>query len=323
MPRHVIADHNAALPDLHRAAARGDAGGVVAAIAAGQSVHTLDGLVGAGALHYAAQSGSVEVVGLLLDHGALPNLQAHSHGMTPLMVAVWHRNPHVVARLLADPLIDVDIRARTGATAESQIGGGFADNDADETIRAHFARWREARPDLPLIAVLEDPELSGADKTARIGDLLTQGADPNETAGFSNIDNPGHTALLIAARDGHAEVVQALLDAGADMTLVDGLMLAHPAHKAAYMGHPEVMRILAAHPDFFKIADSQGPFNGYTALHDAIWHGHAETAEVLLRAEVRTDLKGHDGRTPAELARHGEYADLANDIDERKADDHA
>ncbi len=127
---------------------------------------------------------------------------------------------------------------------------------------------------------------------------------------MSNPGNPGHTALLIASRDGYAAIVDLLLQAGADMTRVDGFMLAHPAHKAGYMGQADVMRILTAHPDFPKIADIQGPFNGYTALHDAIWHGHLETTKILLDAGVRTDLKGYDGLTPADLAAHCGYSEL-------------
>ena len=314
MAHHFIPHHDAALPQLHRAAARGDLAGVREALSAGHSVHELDGVMGASALHYGAQSPTVDVVNLLLDSGALPNLQAHSHGMTPLMVAVWHRNPDTVARLLAHPDIDVGVQSRGGATAEGMIGGGFAANGADETIRGHFKRWHRAQPDLPLIAVLETPDLSSVDKAAKIRDLLAKGADPNETAGFSSNENPGHSALLIAARSGYADVVRILLDAGADMTLVDGFMLAHPAHKAGYTGRADVMGILVAHRDFQKIADAQGPFNGYTALHDAAWHGHDETAEVLLQAGVRTDLKGYDGRTPKELAQTGGYSDLAKRI---------
>lgn len=318
MKRIVLKQHDATLPDLHRAAARGDLGAMRKAMASGGTVHQLDPIMGASALHMAALGGSVEAIDLLLDAGALPNVQAHCHGMTPLMVAVWHRNPGVVERLLAHPGIDVGMRSRMGATAEELIGGFVADqpaNDSDDRIRRHFADWRAARPDRPMIAVLEDATLSLDEKTARVVALLANGADPDEVANVSNPHNPGHSAVLIAARDGMTDIVKALLEAGADIRLADHFMLAHAAHKAAYNGHADVMRLLAGHSDFGTIADIQGPFNGYTALHDAAWHGHEETVGVLLDAGVQRDLVGYDGRTAAELARHNGHDGIATLIE--------
>lgn len=317
MKRHALNAHDSGLPALHRHAARGALSAVQAALDDGHPLLELDATMGASALHYAAQGGSVSVVDLLLQRGALVNLQAHSHGMTPLMVAVWHRQTAVVEHLLAQPEIDVDIRARTGATAEEMIGGGSGpyEVEKDKAIRAAFTHWRQARPALSIITALEDPTTAEKNKTALIRSLLSDGADPNEVAGASSANNPGHSALLIAARDGLADVVAALLAAGADMTLVGNFMRAHPAHKAAYMGRAEVLRHLCAHPDFGKIANVQGPFNGYTALHDAAWHGHIEATRVLLEAGVRTDLTGYDGLTPARLAEHSGYPEVARLID--------
>jgi ankyrin repeat protein len=42
------------------------------------------------------------------------------------------------------------------------------------------------------------------------------------------------------------------------------------------------------------MADAQSPFNGYIALHEAVWRGHIEAARVLLAAGARTDLAGDD-----------------------------
>lgn len=131
---------------------------------------------------------------------------------------------------------------------------------------------------------------------------LREGADPNEMA----VD--GHTPLLDAAREGHADVVAELLAAGSDVGIVDHLMKATPGHKAAYMGHAEATRLLIEEGRLDLGA--QGPYNGYTALHDATWHGHFETARILLEAGARTDLKGLDGRTVQEMAREYGYDEL-------------
>ncbi|MBD9651312.1 hypothetical protein IB267_23465 [Ensifer sp. ENS09] len=87
------------------------------------------------------------------------------------------------------------------------------------------------------------------------------------------------------------------------MTLVDHFMRAHPAHKAAYMGRSDVITALVAHPRFAEIADIQGPFNGYTAPHDAVWMGHADTVAILFDDGVSLAPRGHDGQTAAEMAR--------------------
>jgi ankyrin repeat protein len=46
----------------------------------------------------------------------------------------------------------------------------------------------------------------------------------------------------------------------------------------------------------------QGATNGYTPLHDALWHGYDECARVLVDAGASLDLVGHDGKSPADLA---------------------
>ncbi len=311
LPRHALQDHGAALPALHLAAARGDAATVAGLLAAGADPLQLDPLMGASPLHLAAQGGSAAVMEALLQYGAFVNLQSHSHGMTPLMISVWHRRPAVAKVLLAHPDIDPTIRSRLGMTAEEMLDTKTAQ---DAELRAVFggfhARVAAARQRQPLLAVLEDEMLSGAEKEARIATLLAEGADPDVVAPVHSARNPGHTPLLIAARDGLAGAVQALLDAGADPTLVDHFMLAHAAHKAAYMGHDVALVALTRHERFAEIADAQGPFNGYTALHDAVWHGHVEAVRLLLEAGVRSDLLGHDGRSAADLARDYGYDEI-------------
>jgi len=83
---------------------------------------------------------------------------------------------------------------------------------------------------------------------------------------------------------------------------------ATPGHKAGYQGQAEVAKLLVA--DNRLELNAQGPYNGYTALHDAIWHGRTETVKVLLDAGARLDLRTHTGHTPLELAIHYGYQDI-------------
>ena len=70
-------------------------------LAAGADVLTAEPLMGATALHKAAQSGDVEVIGRLLDQGALVDQQSARLGHTPLMDAVQHKHEAAVRLLLA------------------------------------------------------------------------------------------------------------------------------------------------------------------------------------------------------------------------------
>ena len=105
---------------------------------------------------------------------------------------------------------------------------------------------------------------------------------------------------MIAAYKGYTEIVEKLLEAGADITAVDPGMKATALHAAAYAGRTEAARVLIA----YKIdIDKQGPYNGYTALHDAIWQNNIETAKVIIEAGASLEIKSKDGQTALDLAK--------------------
>jgi len=133
--------------------------------------------------------------------------------------------------------------------------------------------------------------------------LIDKNVDVNAKAPLVGSRFDGYTPLLAASFLGHTEIVKILLDAGADPTMVDDQMKATAAHKAGYHGRTETAKVLvdkAANKGLDL--NAQGSYNGYTALHDAIWHCHKETVEVLLKAQVRLDLKTYSGHTALGLA---------------------
>ncbi len=310
---------------LMLAAAQDDHVRVAKLLGGGADVRALDDHVGAAALHFAATAGAVNAARLLLEHGAPLNLQVASHGATAIMTAVWHRRPPMVELLLARPEINVHLRSCFGATAmdlveaDAVTGKGekrTAQHRAEDVQRiaaaleSHLAHLRERQDSQRLIALLSQNNLEDSEIAAQAKTLLEIGEDVNQTAPNSCSGNDGHTPLLIAARDGCAQTVQVLLDAGADIRRTDTYMQAHAAHKAAYNGHANVLRLLAAHPDFPAIRDARGPFNGYTALHDAVWHGHIEAAGALLDGGADPRVAAHDGKRPADLAKAYGYDDV-------------
>lgn len=107
-----------------------------------------------------------------------------------------------------------------------------------------------------------------------------------------------------------------MLDAGADQTIPGNYMAAIPLHKAAYFGRADMLKLLSQYEGFDEVKDAMGPNNGYTPLHDAIWHGHTEAAKVLIEAGSDTNIVAYDGLTPKDLAQQFGYQDIVELIDE-------
>lgn len=87
-------------PPLMVAAGMGDAREVESLLAAGADALAVEPVMGATALHKAAQAGSAAVLGLLLDHGAFIDQQSPVLGNTPLIDAVLHKHEDAVRLLL-------------------------------------------------------------------------------------------------------------------------------------------------------------------------------------------------------------------------------
>lgn len=294
-------------------------------LVAGADVHVIDSVMGASALHYAAQSGTIDVARLLLDHGAFINLQTPTTGLTPLITAVWAKQVSMV-RYLLERGATLDVRTNLGgATVWDFIGSGirwtagFTEPEAERwgrEIRALLEARQQQDAAVQAGQPLMQAVLQG--DLAEVTRLIAANADVNAKTPVLANGNDGQTPLLVACFLGHGEIAAELLAAGADPHIVDFLLGATPAHKAAYAGRPEALRALR---DQGAVEiNAQGPFNGYTALHDAVWHGHREAMEVILDwPGVRLDLRGLDGRTADELAADLGYHDLADQIRARLA----
>ena len=138
---------------------------------------------------------------------------------------------------------------------------------------------------------------------AGVKKLIEQGVNVSE------LDGNGDAPLVMAAYEGHNEIVKLLLEAGADVTAVDPGMKATALHAASYAGRTEAAKLLIA----YKIdIDKQGPYNGYTALHDAIWQSHIETAKVIIEAGANLTLKSNQGQNPLDFARSKRLTELVN-----------
>lgn len=277
-------------------------------LSAGADVHAVEARMGTTALHKAAQAGSLGAVRALLEHGAFIDQQSAAVGNTALMDATMHKHEGVVRHLL-------DSGART--MPRNYAGENALDLARTGGLEA-IAGLIEARVESDQ-ARIEGLLLMAAvkrDDLAEVRRLVTAGHAIDERSPKSGGTDEDCTPLGMAARMGNTRIVRALLELGADASLPNGPMKATAAHEAAYFGHASVLRVLAPQrcdePPVLDI-DAQGDYNGMTALHDAVWHGHLEAARALVQSGAQLDLRSHAGLSPralAELYGYGEIAEM-------------
>jgi ankyrin repeat protein len=125
----------------------------------------------------------------------------------------------------------------------------------------------------------------GLHRAARLGRaeivsaLLDAGASIDARTRFRTPMHGRETALLIAARQGHAPVARLLLDRHADPDLLDATHRAALSH-AAGAGHDDVVALLIERGAAVDPVDDQQR----TPLHWAIVGGHATAAIALIDA---------------------------------------
>ncbi|KAK1169625.1 ankyrin repeat domain-containing protein 50 [Acipenser oxyrinchus oxyrinchus] len=124
--------------------------------------------------------------------------------------------------------------------------------------------------------------------------LLSKGADPQIQ------DHQGQTPVMLAARQGHARVLQCLL-AWAQWEERAPHLVNHADREgwtalrsAAWGGHAEAVRILLEAGAEVDGSDSEGR----TALRAAAWGGHEEILCTLLDYGAQVDQPDREGRTP-------------------------
>jgi uncharacterized protein len=313
-------DPDSGLTALMIAAGTGNAKMTRALLEAGADVFATDPKAGATALHKACQGGSLPAVKLLVEAGAAVNAPTSMTGHTPILEAIWFKQPEIVSYLL-ERGAGLNVTTLYGFTLADHVAyalkANAVDHDKIEAIAASIEARRKAdtaqTENTPLIAAA----LAGdADAVRR---LLAGGAPVDDRAPFLNGFNDCHTPLLIACREGHEEIVGLLIDAGADVNATEPTFGAVPLHKATYNGHAGITTRLCAAPGINL--DFQGATNGYTPLHDALWHGYEDCARVLVEAGARLDLRGHDGKPPLRLAeeKFGAHAPLTSLIRQKEA----
>ncbi|GAM72029.1 hypothetical protein JCM19236_1288 [Vibrio sp. JCM 19236] len=118
------------MPVLQQAIINNDFVAFTQALAQGADINQLDPVMGNSPLHIAAQQTSTKWLEALLKAGAFINLQTPKHGVTPLMISVWHRKPKVTKLLLSQPDINTEIISTFGLKAAQLIDFGASKDDS-------------------------------------------------------------------------------------------------------------------------------------------------------------------------------------------------
>lgn len=129
-------------------------------------------------------------------------------------------------------------------------------------------------------------------RTELVRELIEQGVDVNQR------NAQGHTALHLAVRRGDRDLVQLLLDNGADLDVHEQGSGLAPLHSAARLGNPELCELLiryGADPDALSATHD-------TALHLAAALGHADAVGILLKYRARPDRHNESGQTVEQVA---------------------
>jgi ankyrin repeat protein len=236
---------------LHWASFRDDLDSADLLIRAGAKVNAANDL-GVTPLWTAAQNGSEAMVRRLLTAGANPNT-ALLAGETPLMVAARSGNPAVVELLLGK---GANINAR-GARAQTAL------------------MWAVAQKHPEVVKVLLAHHADISARTETWSEVMA--VTPHGYLGYNKaIPHGNDTALLFAAREGDFESAKLLVAAGANVNDEDAWGVSATA-LAAHSGFTDIVDFLLN-----KGADANADKAGFSALHEAVMRRDEKLVKLLL-----------------------------------------
>lgn len=277
------------------------------------------------ALYKAAANGHLDLITLLLARGTDIHFR-NSNDLTVLHIAVYNGHQNVVELLL-----------RHGADIHARV-----ENQQTALHHASYGKNRKGHEGLVLLLLKAGADITLKDKSGQnalilaarggpievVRSLQAYGADGaiqdvngwtalhhaanggqidivkllSSQSAVRNADN--HTALVLAAGNGHKEVLRALLPYSHDADMPDDIHLAF--FFAAANGHHEATSLLLSRGASVKTTDKEGR----TAFIIAVEKGHSKVLEILLQFKADISEKTNDGESALFLATRKGHTDV-------------
>ena len=283
----------------------------------------VDGSERSRTLVLAASTGSVELVRLLLDHGADINTkQENSHWKGTSLMAAAERNFKDVVKFLLEKEaeINVTVDGEDALWRAASRGSGDAASlllaaGAERNRKSGTGSWSPlhvAYSDPECLKVLLeaglDTEVTPVDSTAlylasfhgqteSVRLFIKHGANVEVSCVFPGLTDSEFTPLLAAAMNGHAPIVRALLEAGANprATAPDKQTALHLAIGSKSI--PTVMALLEYNPDLDAKTDG-----GSAVLHLPNSKTSPDLVRPIVNRGADIEIRNKNGYTPLNRA---------------------
>jgi ankyrin repeat protein len=239
----------------------------------------------------------VDCIALLLDHGADPACE-NQESLTPLALAATAGHEDVVKLLVHGPLLSRYSSTVYVSVLEACVTGSTA--AALDIVSAAFAESDESRS--VWCDILNNACLSGNHEMVSLA--LRKGAVLSlKTA---NDVNPFHHAI----KEEQVEIVELLLDAGANLAATDAdgrnalhIASSHRGRRTLTVLYDDRKKaqIVSALLDHGAPVNHRTP-NGDTALHFAVPTGDGSVVDILLRGGASVNIRNKRGSTPLHAA---------------------
>jgi uncharacterized protein len=258
------ADVNAAQADgmtaVHWAALNGNVEMTEMLLYAGASIKATTRVGAYTALLVAAKFGQASTVPVLLKAGADANA-ATTAGITAVMLAAMAGSAETT-RLLLDHGADGNAVSQAYGQTALMLAADLDRVDVIKVLTAHGAKVSIATK----VRKPKPRDRGGTNQNQQAANQANNQANNDERAPADNIALGGLTALHYAAREGHAQAVRALLDAGAKVNQVtaDGTS---PLLMAATNGQFDLAMLLLERGANPNLADTPGATPLYAALN--------------------------------------------------------
>ncbi|XP_050993076.1 transient receptor potential cation channel, subfamily N, member 1 isoform X2 [Labeo rohita] len=281
------------------------------------------------AMHVAARHGALQMIQALIQDGGDVTWKSKV-GESPLHVAVHHCHAHVLEEILT-----CLTNERSRQEVERCVREGNQNGETPLHLAAELRRDAVHHPDedTRIIKILMEHHAdvtavtrqSGetplhyctrVGNTATLQEMLSNVPSNQLQTAINKHAKNGRSPLLLAAEQGHTEVVKILLQNNARVDVFDEEGKA-AIHLAAEQGHQDIVDVLLAHKAFVNVKTKQG----LTPLHLSAQSGSAQLVRLLVEThQASVDALSLKKQTPLHLAAISGQLDVCSSLLSLKAD---